>query len=163
MVQTVVLFEWHWRVWHILDAGIKYNMAYNRSLVVLQRVVIISISWAKRIISPSIQKANDPILQSEGPFTEISFKTFSIIYEFERKIRLWVSFGEGQLLVKSVTLKGRVDVSPPLQALHQGILRGKGNTSLWTFPALSCIMQFTKVKGSTFSLYACDSLLGHVL
>jgi hypothetical protein len=72
-------------------------------------------------------------------------------------------FGEGQLLVKLVTLKGRVDFSPRLQALHQGILRGKGNTSLWTFPALSCIMQFTKVKGSTFGLYACDSLLGHVL
>jgi hypothetical protein len=72
-------------------------------------------------------------------------------------------FGEGQVFVKLVTLKGREDFSPPLPALHQGILRGKGNTSLWTFPALSCIMQFTKLKGSTFSLGACHSLLGHLL
>jgi hypothetical protein len=68
----------------------------------------------------------------------------------KNKFSIEFLFGEGQLLVKLVILKGRVDFSPPLPALHQGILRGMGNTSLWTFPALSCIMQFTTVKGVYF-------------
>ncbi len=127
--------------------------------------MIISNSWAKRITSPSIQKANDPINPSIRKAFHLNFfQNFLKSYmNLKEKFGIEFLFGEGQVFVKSVTLKGKVDFSPPLPALHQGILRGKGNTSLWTFPALSCIMQFTKLKGSTFSLGACYSLLGHVL
>jgi hypothetical protein len=67
--------------------------------------VIISISWAKRIISPSIQKANDPILNQKGLSSKFLSKLSQSYVNLKEKFSIEFLYGEGQLLVKPVTLK----------------------------------------------------------